>query len=803
MSLTCVPHLLPVNSGEPDCAAPTHQLVQHADRAAEVRDRAAKLRQAANKYRDSLATVADAQRAFSSTLASFGAVEGDTVRGCPCVPRAHGLTRALATHSQTGQAAVGSLADTLRRLATSVDALRDELDAAFVQPLASLDAPLEELRTLRRHYDRRLALYDQARGKCLQVASDARPAAVAAAEGELAQKTRDADASRAALAAGLQAAHTARRCTPGEAACGAMAAHARFVASGDKLCAPLVQQAERLRAALSAERAAGAEHVASPSKAPLTGPRHRRTGSAGWVVGEEGGDLGGGDDGGPASTRSLGGVDILKQGYLLKLSSSLYGDWKRRYFVVTAGGELHYFRDAQASKGVLDRLKAARPGQGASSGSGGGGGGGSGGGGPPGPPPVTLSLLTTTVKASAEAPLHTLRFCFRVVSPTRTLTLQAENAKEQKEWMEALSSSIAEALAMHNPGDEPRTWSPPPSLRAMQTHRRTPSWGGGVGSSSSGAMVEELHRCEGNASCADCGADWPEWASLNLTVLLCLRCSGVHRSLGVHVSKVRSLTLDVRAWDPPMMQCFAAGGNAHVNAVLEAQPGAAAARPGPGAPHEAVRGFAQAKYVERRWVPPHLKDAGAQSNLAAAVAGGDLAAALTALLGGACANEVYSPGVEEGDSPLAADGPPLRRVSTKSGRTLLHVAASAGHVAMVELLLQWRAAVDPTDGDGRTPLYLACRAAASDTARAPGGAAVAVRLLQRGADPGRTDRKGRSPAQLAGPCRDDALQAALAQAAAARQEELAGGLARTHSSSSSEALESMKGDGLKFGTATM
>jgi Arf-GAP/coiled-coil/ANK repeat/PH domain-containing protein len=746
--------------------------VQHAERAADVRDRSLKLRLAANKYREALHTVSDAQRHFSGALASFASAEGDAVRDCRAASQTR--VRSPPARAHIPQGAVGTLADALRRLSTSFDALNNELDTQFVQPLASLDAPLEDLRGLRRAYDRRLALYDQARARCLQVASDARPAAVAAAEGELSQKKADFDASVAALAAGLQAAHTARRCTPGEAACGVMTAHAKCMAAGDRVCAPLTHQAEQLKAALTAERVAGAQHVASPSKPPLAGPRHRRTLSAGRGI-EEGGEPSGPDDGGPSSQRSMAG-DILKQGYLLKLSSSLYGDWKRRYFVVTAGGELHYFRDAQASKGVLDRLKAARPGLG-----GNGGGGGASGTGAAGPPPVTLSLLTTMVKASAEAPLHTLRFCFRVVSPARTLTLQAENAKEQKEWMEAISDAIAVALSTHSPGEGPRTLSPPPSLRAMQTHRRTPS--GGPGSSSSCSIVEELYRCEGNAACADCGAEWPEWASLNLTVLLCLRCSGVHRSLGVHVSKVRSLTLDVRAWDGPMLQCFAAGGNAHVNAVLEAKPGASAARPGPGAPHEAVREFACLKYVERRWVPPHLKDtAGVQGQLAAAVASGDVSAALTALLAGACADEMFSHGVEEGDSPLAADGPPLRRVSTKLGRTLLHVAASAGQVALCELLLHWRAAVDATDGDGRTPLYLACRAAASDTARAAGGAAVAVRLLRRGADPGRADRKGRSPAQLAAPCRDEALQAALAQAATARHESLPGGLARTHSS---------------------
>lgn len=36
----------------------------------------------------------------------------------------------------------------------------------------------------------------------------------------------------------------------------------------------------------------------------------------------------------------------------------------------------------------------------------------------------------------------------------------------------------------------------------------------------------------------------PEWASLNLGILMCIECSGVHRNLGSHISKVRSLGLD-------------------------------------------------------------------------------------------------------------------------------------------------------------------------------------------------------------------------------------------------------------------
>ena len=41
-----------------------------------------------------------------------------------------------------------------------------------------------------------------------------------------------------------------------------------------------------------------------------------------------------------------------------------------------------------------------------------------------------------------------------------------------------------------------------------------------------------------NQKCADCGASGPDWASINLKIFICLECSGVHRALGSHISKV-------------------------------------------------------------------------------------------------------------------------------------------------------------------------------------------------------------------------------------------------------------------------
>ncbi|CAI5979375.1 unnamed protein product [Closterium sp. NIES-64] len=72
--------------------------------------------------------------------------------------------------------------------------------------------------------------------------------------------------------------------------------------------------------------------------------------------------------------------------------------------------------------------------------------------------------------------------------------------------------------------------------------------------------LEVLGYVSGNDRCADCSRAHPDWASLNLCVLLCIDCSGVHRNLGVHRSKVRSLTLDVKVWTAPLVWLIAIEG---------------------------------------------------------------------------------------------------------------------------------------------------------------------------------------------------------------------------------------------------
>ncbi|KAI4813022.1 hypothetical protein KUCAC02_024376 [Chaenocephalus aceratus] len=65
-------------------------------------------------------------------------------------------------------------------------------------------------------------------------------------------------------------------------------------------------------------------------------------------------------------------------------------------------------------------------------------------------------------------------------------------------------------------------------------------------------ILSQLLREEANKHCADCEAKGPRWASWNLGVFMLYRCAGIHRNLGVHISRVKSVNLD--QWTPEQIQ---------------------------------------------------------------------------------------------------------------------------------------------------------------------------------------------------------------------------------------------------------
>ena len=195
-------------------------------------------------------------------------------------------------------------------------------------------------------------------------------------------------------------------------------------------------------------------------------------------------------------------------------------------------------------------------------------------------PAVDLTL--SCVKPGADAGDRSTAgrpFCFRVISPTASLLLQAESEAEAAAWVSDLQGTIAELISMgpRNPSFG--------NLGARGVSRGVGAAVAAAGGSSAtaaaaaaaAAAVSELDPREvlavapGNDACADCGAADPDWASMNLCVVVCQRCAGAHRHLGAHVSKVRSLALDRDAWTRPALDLFLAVGNDRANDVWEAK----------------------------------------------------------------------------------------------------------------------------------------------------------------------------------------------------------------------------------------
>eukprot|EP00210_Caulerpa_lentillifera_P007861 g7503.t1 len=276
---------------------------------------------------------------------------------------------------------------------------------------------------------------------------------------------------------------------------------------------------------------------------------------------------------------SSGGLQrkTLKQGYLYKRSSSMRGDKKKRFFKLDSRGILFY-----QSKKKSDSAKRY------------------------------LCLLTCSVKENEE---DDLRFCFSVVSPNKVVTLQAENEIEKQEWIQVIQSvihcllnssedvnrfyddmfvrnysraqtqsfthddfqlargalSFSETTQnLDNLAHHTQTALRGLSSPYIRTTMSMQLFGNEMEDSyNQDSPYVRIKKIKGNHVCADCGAPDPEWASLNLGILVCIECSGVHRQLGVHISKMRSLKLDVKVWTEPLMQAFSYLGNDTCNEIWE------------------------------------------------------------------------------------------------------------------------------------------------------------------------------------------------------------------------------------------
>ncbi|XP_041645724.1 stromal membrane-associated protein 1-like isoform X4 [Cheilinus undulatus] len=110
------------------------------------------------------------------------------------------------------------------------------------------------------------------------------------------------------------------------------------------------------------------------------------------------------------------------------------------------------------------------------------------------------------------------------------------------------------------------------------------------------AILSKLLREDDNKYCADCEAKGPRWASWNLGVFMCIRCAGIHRNLGVHISRVKSVNLD--QWTPEQIQSMVDMGNTRARQLYEAHLPESFRRP---QTDQAVEVFIRDKYERKKY----------------------------------------------------------------------------------------------------------------------------------------------------------------------------------------------------------
>lgn len=127
----------------------------------------------------------------------------------------------------------------------------------------------------------------------------------------------------------------------------------------------------------------------------------------------------------------------------------------------------------------------------------------------------------------------------------------------------------------------------------------------GIELSLSEATKKSIKSISGNSVCADCRAASPDWASVSFGILVCIQCSGIHRSLGVHLSKIRSLNLDF--WNPENVELMQELGNERSWSIFEEtykerDDDDACKRPQPDSPQSQKEQWIMAKYGVRQFV---------------------------------------------------------------------------------------------------------------------------------------------------------------------------------------------------------
>ncbi|XP_010321099.2 ADP-ribosylation factor GTPase-activating protein AGD3 isoform X1 [Solanum lycopersicum] len=784
------------------------QLQCFEESAESLRERSLKFYKGCRKYTEGLGEGYDGDIAFASALETFGGGHNDPISVAFGGPVMTKFTIAL------------------REIGTYKEVLRSQVEHMLNDRLLQfVNIDLQDVKEARKRFDKASLIYDQAREKFLSLRKGTKSDVASVLEEELHNARSTFEQARFSLVTALSNVEAKKRFEFLEAVSGTMDAHLRYFKQGYELLhqmEPYINQvltyAQQSRERSNYEKAALNEKMQEYKRQVDRESRWLSNGSNGSPNG----------DGIQAIGRSShkqieavmqsaarGKVQTIRQGYLSKRSSNLRGDWKRRFFVLDSRGMLYYYRkqntkpsgsgsqhsgqrnSSELGSGLLSRWLSSHYHGGVHD--------------EKSVAHHTVNLLTSTIKVDADQ--SDLRFCFRIISPTKSYTLQAESALDQMDWIEKITGVIASLLSSQAPDRcltaspmgsghhrsasesssfESSDFDPPavedhPSDRLISAHHDRPFRNSQQLRSApkSEQPIATLRRVCGNDRCADCGAAEPDWASLNLGVLVCIECSGVHRNLGVHISKVRSLTLDVKVWEPSVIALFQSLGNTFANSVWEESLQARGAfqvnvsaassyrsdkqqqlyisKPSHADPISTKEKFIHAKYADKSFVR-RTKDGHTVAQMMwEAVRANDKKAVYRLIVSSeADVNALYKqvvsnssltlakvmllqelPYTDQSSTCLEMDlASPSERliVGDFNGCSLLHLACQTADLGMLELLMQYGANVNASDSSGQTPLHWCI---------IRGKAAFAKLLIARGADPHALDGESKTPYDLA------------------------------------------------------
>eukprot|EP01102_Stenamoeba_stenopodia_P017968 TRINITY_DN6522_c0_g1_i1.p1 TRINITY_DN6522_c0_g1~~TRINITY_DN6522_c0_g1_i1.p1 ORF type:complete len:844 (+),score=206.31 TRINITY_DN6522_c0_g1_i1:128-2659(+) len=285
-------------------------------------------------------------------------------------------------------------------------------------------------------------------------------------------------------------------------------------------------------------------------------------------------------------------------------------------------------------------------------------------------PESALNLLMCTVRVPPKSKQTNKNF-FEIIQAgkKKPLQLQSDTPEERDAWVKAIQESISQALNAQD-------FSTHNMVKSLEKKNRDEEE----------LTLRLLQAVPGNSTCADCNWKDPDWASINLGVLVCLECSGVHRSLGTHITKVRSLNLD--KLDAELVLFMKELGNEKVNKILEANVGSEHSKPTPETERALRERWIQNKYRNKLFLPPLKANIEELSKEVYNLCGekDKLVEMLLYVLQGANINWENK---------------------QDSKKTPLHQAVEANNLLYCELLVQNGAEIQAQDENGQTPIHVA------------------------------------------------------------------------------------------------